>query len=247
MSNLDGAWQTYSFDSAQAARYLRELVEILVGRGVDVNDTVGLKAGFEALFHIEYRNLPDLDARGCILASNHVSDFDALILGLLHPAIMIVSKSAWVDSPELMRFLSPHYRLIGLDRDSAAQQARTLVRLIRYLREPGPARHALIFPQGTISDIAKNGVERVQPGVFAMSAKSGVPVLPVYIEQPSFQHPTRVVFGRPMPIPDHRQDCRADWLDAVVSLQNSLSPPARAPILTEKHANNNKPGDRFFS
>lgn len=245
--NLPNAeWQTYSFDSAYAAPILRQLVQLLTGMGVDITDRAQLKAGFGRLFNIQYLGAPDLAARSCILAPNHISDFDALILGLAHENIKILSKSAWTDSPELMAFLSPNYDLVGVDRTSKVSQARALVALIKHLTTPGPAHHALIFPQGTISNINHNSVERIQSGVFTLSAKAGAPVLPVYIEQPSLQHPTRIVFGAPMPIPAPKQDCRAQWQEAVIALQNSLQPPARSPALTEKHANNNKPGDPFF-
>lgn len=242
---LSDAWSTYSFDSAQAARYLGELMRLLADRGVDITDRRQLKQGFEGLFNITYHNIPSLDERGYILAPNHVSDFDALILGLLHENIKILAKSGWTDSPRLIEILGPHYGFVGIDRASKVSQARALVELAKHLGS-APARHALIFPQGTISDIGKNSVERVQPGVFALSGRAGVPVLPVYIEQPNFYSPTRIVFGAPMPIPGSRQDCRAQWMEAVILLQNSLSPPARPPVLTEKHANNNRPGDSFF-
>lgn len=244
LSNTPG--QTYSFDSAEIVQTLQELVQALTDMGVDIADSAQLQAGFARLFHIEYHNLPNLDAHGYILAPNHISDFDALIMGLLHPHIKIMSKNDWVENPRLMAFLQLHYNLIGIDRDSKVSQARALVEMIKHLRAlPGP-RHALIFPQGTISDINRNSTERVQSGVFTLSCKAGVPILPVYIEQPNFNHPTRVVFGRPMEIPQLRQDCRAHWQDAVLALQNSLAPPARSPVLTERHANNNKPGDPFF-
>lgn len=246
MDRKDDAWQTYSFDSAQIGRYLTELMRIFSDMGVDISDRAQLKNGFETLFHITYHHVPDMEERSYILASNHISDFDALLLGLMHPGMKILAKSAWVDDENLYRFLQPHYDLVGVDRESSASQARALVALIKHLRSPLQARHALIFPQGTISDINKNSLERIQSGAFTLSNKSGVPVLPIYIEQPNFHHPTRIVFGDPMEIPDRRQDCRAMWKAAVISLQNTLVPPARSPVLTEKHANNNTPGDPFF-
>ncbi len=246
MSFSQDAWKTYSFDSAKIVEYLSELIKMLTDMGVDITNRRQLKEGFEKLFHIEYCNFPDLDERGYILAPNHVSDFDALILGLVHKDIKIMSKIAWVENAKLMEFLSIHYDLIGIDRDSKVNQARALVALIQYLRSPSQARHVLIFPQGTISDINRNSIERVQSGVFALSTKSDTPVLPVYVEQPNFRHPTRIVFGEPMDIPARKQDCRELWREKIISLQNSLIPIARPPILTEKHANNNKPADPFF-
>lgn len=240
------AEQTYSFDSATIEQIVKELVALLESRGVDIRDRQGLKAGYEGLFRIEYVNLPDLDAHRYILAPNHVSDFDALLMGLLHQDVTILSKQAWVDNAQLMGFLGPHYTLLGIDRDSKVSQARALVEIIKHLKAPGEARHALIFPQGTISDLNENSLERVQEGVFTLSGKAGVPVLPVFIEQPNFERPTRIAFGAAMGIPARGEDCRAAWRRAVLALQEGLSPPARRPVLTEKHKNNNKPGDPFF-
>ncbi len=240
------AAQTYSFASASIGHTVRELVKLLESHGVDVNNRRQIKAGFERLFQIEYRNLPQPGGQSVIIAPNHVSDFDALIMGLTLENIMILSKNDWVQNDDLMQFLSPHYSLVGIDRNNMVSQARALVALTKHLVTPGEAHHALIFPQGTISDVNRNSLERVQSGVFALSHKAGVPVLPVYIEQPKFNTPTRIVFGQPMPIPGRKEDCRAAWLKAVLALQDSLNPPARPPVLTEKHQNNNKPGDAYF-
>lgn len=241
----DDAWKTYSFDSSKTVQYLGELVQILTGMGIDITNKDQLKEGFGRLFHIEYINIPDMDNHSCILAPNHVSDFDALILGLVHDNIKIMAKSDWAENEKLMEFLKFGYDLIGVNRESRVSQARALVGLIKHLNCQEP-RHALIFPQGTISDVNKNSVERVQPGIFVLSGKSTTPIVPVFVEQPNFNFPTRIVFGDPMDIPGPKEDCRALWIEKIISLQNSLTPPARMPVLTQKHANNNKPGDLFF-
>lgn len=244
LTNTDD--QTYSFGSANIAQTLQELMQLMGSMGVDIRDRAQLKAAFDKLFQIEYQGLPDLTSRSYILAPNHISDFDALLMGLTGRNIKILSKNDWVENTQLMGFLGLHYNLVGIDRTSKVSQARALVDLTKHLKNTQGAHHALIFPQGTISDINKNSIERVQAGVFALSAKSGAPVLPVYIEQPKFNTPTRIVFGQPMPIPGPKEDCRAAWMQAVLALQNGLQPPARSPVLTEKHANNNKPGDPYF-
>ncbi|MFV0351140.1 MAG: lysophospholipid acyltransferase family protein [Oscillospiraceae bacterium] len=247
MNSLANTWTTYSFDSTEIVQILNQLVQILKDIDVDIRDKKQLKAGFEKLFNIQYCNIPNLDTSSYILAPNHVSDFDALIMGLVHDNIKIMSKSAWVENEKLSAFLNINYNLIGVDRTSKISQAKALVELIKYLGSPLQTNHALIFPQGTISDINKNSIERVQSGIFTLSNKSATPVLPVYIEQPNFNHPTRIVFGSPLPIPQKNEDFRLVWKDAIIALQNSLTPPARPPCLTEKHANNNSPSEPFFS
>lgn len=246
MATISDAWKTYSFSTESTEQILGELITLLTERGVDLRSTQSLKAGFEGLFNIEYCNLPNFERQSYILAPNHVSDFDALVMGLVNPRIKILSKREWVENQTLLQFLNLHYRVTGVDRTTKVSQARALVELIKYLEGEGEVRHVLMFPQGTISDVNNNSVERVQAGVFSLSAKAGVPVLPVFIEQPNFTRKSRIVFGTPLPIPGKKDDCRALWKDAVLALQNSLTPPARRPVLTEKHAHNNKPGDPFF-
>ncbi len=237
--------KTYSFSPDNTAAIFTGFAEILAGMGLSITKSEDLKTGFEKLFNIEYINLPNLNTKSYIIAPNHVSDFDALILGLLHCQIKVMAKKEWVENPQLMQFLSLHYDLVGIDRTSKMSQARALVSFIKYLATPG-VHHILTFPQGTISNINNNGVGRIQNGVFTMAARANVPVLPVFIEQPSLETATRIVFGGPMPIPAEGEDCRLAWQESIIALQNSLMPPARRPVLSEKHANNNNPGDKYF-
>jgi 1-acyl-sn-glycerol-3-phosphate acyltransferase len=246
MNSANSKWHTYSFDSETIADILTEMSKMLSEIGVDIANKQQLKTGLEQLFHIEYHNMPNLKQCSYILASNHVSDFDALILGLLHPNITILSKNDWVENKKLMPFLSLHYQLIGIDRQSKVSQTRALVELIKCLNEP-QVHHTLIFPQGTISDINKNSLERIHTGIFILSRKSKTPILPIYVEQVNFNHPTRIVFGEPMDIMIPKEDCQRQWIEQIITLQNSVTPPARSPVLTEKHAHNNRPEEPYFN
>ena len=111
MKLFRNAWETYSFDSMKAEKYLKEVMDILMEIKVDITDKKQLKEGFEKLFNIEYHNIPDLDNNNYILAPNHVSDFDALILGIIHENVKILSKKEWVENAKLMEFLNLNYVL----------------------------------------------------------------------------------------------------------------------------------------
>jgi len=239
-------WDTYSFKSEEIPNVLKTLSQLLAERGLDIRDSAQLKKGLEQLFHIEYYNMPDFTKQNYIITSNHISDFDALILGLLADNIKILAKNEWVENRELMSIAGLHYDLVGIDRDSKTNQAKALLQLIKHLHGKTPTRHIVIFPQGTISDINKNSVDRIQLGIFSLSTRTKTPILPIYIEQPNFYHPTRIVFGKPMAIPEKKQDYRELWQREIIALQDSLTPPARVPSLTQKHANNNKKGELFF-
>ncbi len=237
--------ESYSFSGEEAAAYLTVTLKKLADSGVNADSKEDLKKGLYSLFNVELYNMPDLNARDYILASNHISDFDAIILGLLHNNIKILAKKEWVDNERLMSFVSRHYDLIGVDRRSSGDMTKALMDLYKYLNSPTVPKHVLIFPQGTISDINKNSVDRVYSGIFNLSYLTKKPILPIFLEQPSLTDKTRIVFGSEIVIND-KADHRADWLEAVKGLQEALSPPPRTPKLSHKHANNNKIGDLYF-
>jgi 1-acyl-sn-glycerol-3-phosphate acyltransferase len=236
---------SFVFDGETSVSGFGVLFEVIRDMGLDPMKTADLKSALYSLFNIEFVNMPDLSAGRLILTPNHVSDLDAVILGLLHPRIRIVSKNAWADNEKLRRFLDLHYDLYGLDRTSLQSLRALLTDAVRFLSDSAENRHYLVFSQGTISDFNNNSPERISSVARKISDRTGVPVVPMFIEQVSFDQPTRIVFGEPMSF-SREDDFRVIWLDKLKELQDSLDPPARRPKLTEKHSNNNKPGDQFF-
>jgi len=236
---------TYVFNGETSVNGFGILFELIRDIGLNPMITEDLRKGLTLLFNIETVNIPDLDKSRYILAPNHVSDFDALILGLLHPRIKIVSKTDWTSNDKLRRFLDIHYDLYGLDRMSLQSLRRLLTDSIKYFNDCDENRHFLVFSQGTISDFNNNSPDRISTIAQKVSEKTGVPVVGVFLEQVSLCHPTRIVFDKPM-ILSKKDDFRKIWLERQTEMQNSLTPPARRPKLSNKHANNNKPGDAFF-
>lgn len=236
---------TLSFSGAEAAEYLKVFLQNLIDLGVDINNRDEYKEGVFKLFHVELHNMPDLDGKDYILGSNHISDFDAVILGLLHDSIRILSKKEWVDNEGIMSFLSKYYDLVGVDRKSSGDMTKTLINLSKYLKNASSPKHVLIFPQGTISDINNNSIDRIYNGIFGLSYLTQKPILPIFIEQPSMTAPTRIIFGKELVIYD-KEDHRIEWMEELKTLQKQLDPPPRTPKLSYKHLNNNKIGDPFF-
>lgn len=234
-----------SFSGEDAADYLKVFIQNLMDLGVDINNKGEMKKGIYKLFNVEFYNMPDLDRKDYIIASNHVSDFDAIILGLLHDNIRILSKKEWVDNEKLMSFILKYYDLIGVDRKSSGDMTKVLIDLSRYLKNTSSPKHVLIFPQGTISDINHNSADRISKGIFSLSYLTGKTILPVFLEQPSMSDKTRIVFGNEMII-DNKEDHRHEWIEELKVLQKQLSPLPRNPILSHKHSNNNKVGDPYF-
>lgn len=236
---------TYVFNGDTSMKGIGILLQLIQDMGLDPMKTADLKKGLLSLFNIEIVNMPDLENKRFIFTPNHVSDLDALILGLLHPKIKIVAKNDWVNHEKLRKFLDIHYDLWGLDRTSLQSLRSLLKDSIEYFNSSDENKHYLVFSQGTISDFNRNSPERVSSIAQKISAKTDVPIVPVFVEQASLYHPTRIVFDAPMML-SPKEDFRTIWLEREAALQKALVPPARMPVLSHKHMNNNKPGDLFF-
>ena len=236
---------TYVFNDETSVHGVGVLLEVFKGMGVNPMSTADLRRGMTELFNIEIINCPDMGNHRYIFTPNHVSDLDALVLGLLHPRMRIVAKNGWTDNEKLRRFLDVHYDLHGLDRTSLASLRGLIAEAVQYFNADADNKHYLIFSQGTISDFNNNSPERISTMAQKIARRTGVPIVNVFVEQVSMTQPTRIVFDEPMLLAPH-DDFRHIWLDRQLAMQQALNPPARRPSLTQKHANNNKPGDPFF-
>ena len=256
MRDVDG--EPLSFSGSEAVIFKDRLFEYFRHEGLNPLVTAEWKEGIFRLFGIETVNLPDFSENNYILASNHISDFDAVILGLLHPGIRIISKIGWAANKELMDFLSLHYDIVGIYRDcdidilndgekKAARQHNynVTINALKYLKGADKGRHLLIFPQGTISDINNNSEERVNSGFAKMAFAAKIDVINIFTEYPKINGKMRIICGSAYSISNRNYDYRQDWLDGVISLQNSLG-DVRKPILSEKHTRNNNPNESNF-
>jgi hypothetical protein len=236
---------TYVFNDETSVNCFRLLLEVIKDMGLNPINAEDFRKGIMSLFCIEIFNMPDLENNRFIFAPNHVSDFDALILGLLHPKIRIVSKIDWTNNKKLRKFLDMHFDLYGLDRTSFRSLRGLLKDSVNYFNNSDENKHYLIFSQGTISDFNNNSLDRISSIVAKISNKTDVSIVNVFMEQVSLYNPTRIVFDKPMKL-SKDDDFRKIWLEREIAMQNALIPPARLPILSYKHANNNKSGDPFF-
>ena len=126
-------------------------------------------------FKVEIRGFENLPDEGsCIVACNHKSNWDAIILaGLLRKRKMnSVAKKELFKNPILRHFLD-ELSVIPLDRDKP--EISTIKRILKVLKDK---EVVAIFPEGTRhKDLdsfaeAKSGI-----GMFAIKGKS--PVLPI--------------------------------------------------------------------
>jgi hypothetical protein len=248
-----------SFSGSEAVKYLKNnLFGYFKQARLNPYITEEWKKGIFELLNIKIVNLPDLNKNNYIMLSNHISDFDAIILGLIHANIRIVAKIGWAANSELMDFLGLHYNIVGIYRDfeidnlepgkkKAAEEhnMKTNLNSYRYLKDKSEARHLLIFPQGTISDINKNSRERINPSFARIADATKTSVINIFLEYPGTDGDTRIIYSEPYDITDRNLDYSQIWLDSLIALQNKLD-NVRKPVLSEKHSLNNNPGEPFF-
>ena len=153
-----------------------------------------------------------------LIASMHQSAFDTLVWVLLAP------RFAYVVKQELMRlpvFGAAMRRagMIPVDRRAGATALRTLLRHADRAR--AEHRQVVIFPEGT--RVVPGQRVKLQPGVAALAARMGVPVIPVvtdsgehwgrraFRKQPGVIH---VALLAPLPASPGRDDLLARLAEA---------------------------------
>jgi len=137
----------------------------------------------------------------CIIAANHCSYLDPPLVGVAcKRAIHYLARKTLLDWPVLGPIF-PQLNVIPVDQENPERSA--LMGVIRVVRGGGAA---LIFPEGSRSRDGQ--LQAVEPGIGLIAAKTGAPVVPVWIDG-SFaafppgakfasKKPIRVIIGQPL-------------------------------------------------
>jgi 1-acyl-sn-glycerol-3-phosphate acyltransferase len=115
-----------------------------------------------------------LPAGAALVAPMHQSAFDTMIWMLLLPDCVYVLKSELTRIP-LFGTLLLRGGMISVDRTGGASAMRDLIR--RAAAAAAAGRQILIFPEGT--RLAPGAGGKLQPGVAAIAARTGLPIIPV--------------------------------------------------------------------
>ncbi|MEO3471213.1 lysophospholipid acyltransferase family protein [Roseomonas sp. CAU 1739] len=123
---------------------------------------------------LEVTGMKNLPPGGSIIAAKHQSAFDTMVWLMLVPNSVYVAKKELLEIPG-WGWLARHCGQLSVDRTAGAAALRTMVREAKATLAGG--RPVVIFPEGTRTAPG----ERVtyQPGVAALAAASGAPVVPV--------------------------------------------------------------------
>ena len=154
------------------------------------------------LFRVEAKGLKSVPTSGSfILASNHVSYLDPVILGVACPRpLYFMSRSSLFTYP-VFGWLIRHLHAFPVRRDEADPSSiRTALECLRQ------GKALVIFPEGGRSRTGQLG--KAHPGIGLVAARARVPVVPVYLSgtdkalprEAKFIHPCKISvhFGPPL-------------------------------------------------
>ncbi|MBR0649253.1 1-acyl-sn-glycerol-3-phosphate acyltransferase [Roseomonas terrae] len=130
---------------------------------------------------LEVTGLDHIPPGGSIIAAKHQSAFDTMVWLVLLPRPAYVLKKELLDIP-LWGRLARHCGHLGVDRKGGGAALRALVRGAKERLEEG--RPVVIFPEGTRTTPGER--QSYQPGVAAMAAATGAPVVPAATDSGRF-------------------------------------------------------------
>jgi len=138
---------------------------------------------------------------GCIIACSHQSFLDPIIIGFSSSRAVNYLARRTLFNNWLFAALIRSYGAMELERDEA--DVRALKRCVERLRR---GEIVLLFPEGTRTRTGEIGP--LKPGVFLMSSRAGVPVVPAAVEGSLKSWPRgrllpgpaplRIAYGRPI-------------------------------------------------
>lgn len=223
-----------SYTTTQAATLFEQIYKMIVQLGLNPESRAEFFEGVSRIFNLEFVNMGNYEHGKYVFVPNHVSEFDGLLFGTILPNMMVVAKSDWVSNPRLNGFLEKLFSIASVIRKDKRSGMNVLRKCIDHLNASQDSA-VTIFVQQTIADIEITTPEDVASGAYIIAKQASAQIIPVYYEQVSTEHPTRIVFGSPLNCTDKNEFGEA-WLKCEMALRDSISAPtARPPMLSEKH------------
>ncbi len=133
-------------------------------------------AFFKLYNRLSCGNPPKLPEGPVIVASNHCSNLDPVLVGVAFPRRLRYLAKAELFS---MPVLGPIIKALGavpVSRDDSLKRAAVLKKFIEFLQD---GQSVLIFPEGGRSQDGK--LQPLEAGVAYLAIKCRVPVVPVYV------------------------------------------------------------------
>ncbi len=130
---------------------------------------------------------------GCIIACSHQSFLDPIIVGFSSSRAVNYLARGSLFKNRVFAALIRSYGAMELERDEA--DVKALKKCVERLRR---GEIVLLFPEGTRTRTGEIGP--LKPGVFLMSSRAGVPVVPAAIEGSLRSWPRGRLLPRPAPV-----------------------------------------------
>lgn len=223
-----------SYTTTQALTIFELICKMVSKLGYNPESRSEFFKGVCQIFNLQFVNMKDYEHGKYVFVPNHVSEFDGVLFGILIPHMLVVAKSDWGSNPRLNGFVERFFSIVGIVRKDNLSGMNALKKCISHLNE-SPDSGVTIFVQQTIADIDMTMPEDIASGAYLIAQKTDAQIIPVYCEQVSTEHPTRIIFGDPIICTDKNEFGEA-WLKSELALRDSItSPAARPPILCEKH------------
>lgn len=131
---------------------------------------------FKIFFRVKAYGTRFIPLRGAfILASNHVSNLDPMVLGVVCPRALNYMGKHTLFSNRISSWLMYHLRVFPVKRNSADFFA--VKEAIKRLKEGGAL---LLFPEGGRS--SNSGPAEPEPGIGFLALKLNIPVVPAFVK-----------------------------------------------------------------
>ncbi|MEM6313426.1 MAG: lysophospholipid acyltransferase family protein [Planctomycetota bacterium] len=194
----------------------------------DIRALVGLNRFFTRFWHRSrvIRPSPRLPDGPLLVTPNHVSGLDPLLVqSVVRRPIVWMMTAEYYDVP----WLRPILRRVQAIRVDKANGDSTAVRSALAALKAG--RVVGIFPEGRLQE--KRELRPLQPGAAVLAARSGAPMLPVWVDGPMRSHihrktnmlkayftphRCRIAVGNPIPASPRK----ADPAPTLAKLQSAL-------------------------
>ena len=144
-------------------------------------------------FPTKYYGKKNLPKGACIIASNHTSNLDAILL-----ALHTWEKKYYLKKKELYTNKLRSAFLNGIGLIKIDRQANDLNAIKNGLKVLKDGKKLVIFPEGKRVNKENGELGEVKQGVSMFAIKAKVPVVPMYIaKKPKFWRRNKVYIGEP--------------------------------------------------
>ncbi len=174
------------------------------------------------LFPCRTVGLEHVPEGGALLCANHASGWDPIVIALNMPRearLTVMAKDQLFRIP-VLGFLLRKLGIFPVKRGG-----NDLAAIKTAMKVLGGGNRLLVFPEGTRVD--EQGEAEAKGGVTMMSARTGVPMIPIYCGgKHKFLRRTTIVFGEPYipviagrrPTPDENRTAAAEILSRIYAL-----------------------------